>query len=86
MVPVPAARLAELVVIAEFTVYTGVSAVYVSPDGATSLTVMFRTLSALPWAFEARIVTPVDPCDMMGVPVIAPVEEFNERPAGREPD
>ena len=57
---------------------------YVSEDGATSLTTMVTVAVSLPPVFPAVMVYVADVVTAVGVPPIAPVEASNDKPAGSD--
>ena len=52
-------------------------------DGATSLTTMVMVAVSVPPVLVAVIVYVAEEVTAVGVPLMAPVEESRERPAGR---
>ena len=57
---------------------------YDSEEGATSLTTMVTSAVVLPPVLPAVTVYVADEVTVVGVPLMAPVEESRERPAGSE--
>ena len=72
------------VVMAVPLVRVNVLGLYVSAEGATSLTSMVTSAVVLPPVLVAVTVYVAEEVMAVGVPLMAPFEESSERPAGRE--
>ena len=83
-VMVPPLTVGVVVVIAVPFVSVNELGLYVSEDGATSLTTMVTVAVSLPPVFPAVMVYVADVVTAVGVPPIAPVEASNDKPAGSD--
>ena len=83
---VPPLTVGVTVVIAEPLVSVNELGLYAKDDGATSLMTMVTVAVSLPPVLLAVMVSEAEDVTAVGVPLIAPVDESKDKPAGSEGD